>query len=68
MHFIGSETCRGANGVIVVVFDVRKMCNPVILVVVADHGWQLRHGVVYTFNAPVAARVVGACHEFVYTQ
>ena len=34
---------------------------------VADHGKNLRHGVVYTFYAAVPAWMVGACRELVYT-
>ena len=68
MHFIGSEACRRANGVIIGVFDVGKVCIPVILVFVADHGEHLRHVVVYAFNATVPARVAGACRELVCVQ
>ena len=67
MYFIGSEACRGANRFIVGVFDVREVCIPVILVFVADHGQRLCHGVIYAFDSPLPARVVGACREFVYT-
>ena len=38
MYFIGSEACRRASGVVVGVFDVGKVCIPVILVFVASHG------------------------------
>ena len=68
MHFIGSEACRRANGVILGVFDVGKVCIPIILVFVTDHGKHLCHGVVYTFDDAVPARVVGACRELGYTQ
>ena len=68
IHFVGSEACRGANRVIVDVFDVREVCIPVILVFVADPSQHLYHGVVYAFDTPVTARVVGACREFVDTQ
>ena len=68
MHFVGSETCCGADRVIVGVFNVREVYIPVILVFVAGHGQHLRHGVVYAFDAPVTTRVVGACREFVYTK
>ena len=68
MYFIGSEACRGANRVIVGIFDVMEVCIPVILVSVADHDQHLCHGVVYAFDTPVTVRVVGACREFVYTQ
>ena len=68
MYFIRSEGCRHANGVVIGVFDVGKVCIPVILVFVADHGYHLCHDVVYTFDAAVPARVVGVCREFVYTQ
>ena len=68
MYFVGNETCRGADRVIIGVFDVREVCIPVILVFVADHGQHLRHGVVYAFDAPVTTRVIGACRDFVYTK
>ena len=68
MYFIGSEACCCANGVIIGIFDVGKMCVPVVLVFVADHGQHLCHGVVYAFDTAVPARVVGARREFVYTQ
>ena len=68
MYFIGSESCCRANEVIVGIFDVGKVCVPVVLVFVADHGQHLCHGVVYTFDTAVSARVVGARREFVYTQ
>ena len=32
-----------------------------------DHGQHLCHGVVYTFDTAISARVVGASREFVYT-
>ena len=38
MYLVGSEACRGANRVIVGVFNVRKVSIPVILLFVADHG------------------------------
>ena len=68
IHFVGIEACRGANRVIVGVFDVGEVCIPVILVFVADPSQHLYHGLVYAFDTPVTARVVGACREFVYTQ
>ena len=68
MYFIRSEVCRRANGVVIGVFDVGKVCIPVSLVFVADHGQFLRYGVAYTFNAAVAAQVVGAYRKLVYTQ
>ena len=68
MHFFESEACRGANIVIVGVFDVREVCIPVILVFVAGHGQNWCHGVAYAFDTPVTARMVDACREFVYTQ
>ena len=68
MHFVGSESCRGADRVIEGVFNVREVYIPAILVFVADHGQHLHHGVVYAFDAPVTTRVVGACREFVYTK
>ena len=68
MYLVGSEACRGANRVIVDVFDVREVCIPVILVFVADHDQLLCHDVIYAFDTLVTARVVGACREFVYTQ
>ena len=68
MYFVGSEACRVTNRVIVGVFDVRMVCIPVFLVLVADHGQHLCHGVVYAFDTPVIARVVGACRDFVYAQ
>ena len=68
MYFIGSEACRHANGVIIGMFDVGKVCVPVVLVFVAHHGYHLCHGVVYTFGTAVSARVVGARREFMYTQ
>ena len=68
MHFVGSETCRGADRVIASVFNVREVYIPVILVFVADHGQHLRHGVVYAFDTPVTTRVIGACPEFVHTK
>ena len=45
-----------------------QVCAPVVLVFVADHGQYLCHGVVYTFDTTVSARVVSARREFVYTQ
>ena len=42
-----------------------KVCIPVIMVFVADHGDHLCYSVVYTFDATVPARVVGACRELV---
>ena len=68
MHFVGSETCRGTDRVIVGVFNVREVYIPVILVFVAEHGQHLRHGMVYAFDTPVTTRVVGACREFVHTK
>ena len=68
MYFIGSEACCRANGVIIGIFDVEKVCVPVVLVFVADHGQHSCHGVVYTFDTAVSARVVGARRAFVYTQ
>ena len=65
MYFVGSEACRRANGVIICTFDVGKVYVPVVLVSVADHGQHLCHGVVYTFDTAVSARVVGARREFV---
>ena len=44
------------------------MWIPVILVLVADHGQHLCHGLVYAFDTPVTGRVIGACREFVYIQ
>ena len=41
MYFIGSEACRRASGVVVDVFDVGKVCIPVILIFVTNH--VLRH-------------------------
>ena len=37
MYFIRSKACRRARGVIVGVFDVGKVCVPVIWVFVATH-------------------------------
>ena len=37
IYFIGSEACRHANGVTVGVFDVGKVCIPVIWAIVATH-------------------------------
>ena len=68
MYFIGSEACCRANGLIIGILDVGKVCVPVVLVFVADHGLHLCHGVVYTFDTAVSGRVVGARSEFVYTQ
>ena len=68
MYFIGSKACRRASGVVVGVFDVQKVCIPVMLVFVANQGLYICHGVVDTFDAAVATRGVGACREFVYTE
>ena len=68
MYFIGSKAFRRANEGVVGVCDVGKVCIPVILVFVADHSQHLRHAVIYTFDAAVTARVVGACREFVHTE
>ena len=68
MFFIGSEVCRCASGDIVGVFDVGKVCIPVILMFVANHGLYFGHGVVDTCDAAVTTRGVGACREFVYTE
>ena len=67
MYFIESEDCRRASGVIVGVFDVEKVCIPVRLVLLANHGFYFCHGVVDTFDASVTTRGVGACREYVYT-
>ena len=67
MYFIGSETCRHDSGGIVGVFDVEKVCIPVMLVFVANHGL-FCHGVVDTFDAAVTTRGVSACREFVYIE
>ena len=66
MHFVGSETCRGADRIVVGVFNVREVYTPVIVVFISYHGQHLRHGVVYTFDTTVTTRVVGARCEFVY--
>ena len=68
MHFVGSETCRGADRDVLDVFNVRKVYIPDILLFVADHGQHLRHGVVCAFDALVTTRVVGAGREFLYTK
>ena len=60
MYFIGSEACRRASGVIVGVFDVQKVCIPVMLMFVPNHGLYFCHGVVNTFDAAVTTRRVGA--------
>ena len=66
MHFVGSETCRGDDRVIVGIFNVREVYIPVILVFVADNCQHLRHGVVDVFDIPVTTRrVVRALREFV---
>ena len=38
MDFIGGKARGSANGVVLGVFDVRKMDVPVVLVFVTDHG------------------------------
>ena len=38
MDFIEGRARGGANGVVIGVFDVRKMDVPVVLVFVTDHG------------------------------
>ena len=38
VDFIGGKARGGANGVVIGVFDVRKMDVPVVLVFVTDHG------------------------------
>ena len=68
MYFIGSEVSRRASEVIVGVFDVEKVCIPVMLLFVTNHGLYFCHGVVDTFYATVTTRGVGACREFVYTE
>ena len=66
MDSIWSEAYRLANRVFLGVFDVGKVCIPVVLLFIADHGQHLGHGMVYVFDAAVPTRVVGACREFVY--
>ena len=68
MYFIGSEPCRGVDGVVVGVLNVREVSVPVVLVFVAYHGQHLRHGVIYAFDSPVTTRVVGARRKLVYTE
>ena len=38
VDFIGGKARGGANGVLIGIFDVRKMDVPVVLVFVTDHG------------------------------
>lgn len=54
-----------ANRVILGVFDVVLVDVPVFLVFITDHGKHLRHGIIGTLHAMIAARVIGACREFV---
>ena len=61
-------TYRRVSGVFVGVFDVERVCIPVVLVFVAHHGLYFCHGVVDTFDAAVATGGVGACQEFVYIE
>ena len=65
---IGSKTCRRASGLIVGVYDVEKVCIPVISMFVANHGLYFCHGVVDKFDAAVTTQGVGACREFVYIE
>ena len=60
MYFIGSELCRGVDGVVVGVLNVREVSVPVVLVFVAYNGQHLRHGVIYAFDSSVTTRMVGA--------
>ena len=65
MYFIGSEPCRGVDGVVVGVLNVREVSVPVILVFVPYHGQHLRHGVIYAFGRRSSLACVhrGACRR-----
>ena len=64
--FIRGKIRGGANRVVIGVFDVGKMDVPVVLVLVADHGYHLCHSVVDTFHTFISTGVIGARRELMY--
>ena len=65
-----SKTARGRRSKrpICTLLGARPVAALTELLFFADHGQHLCHCVVYAFDTPVTARVVGACRDFVYTQ
>ena len=68
MDFIRGEARGRADRNVVSVFDMGKVHVPAVLMLVVDHGKHLCHGVVYTFDATVSARVISAGREFMYAK
>ena len=64
MDFVRGEARGRADGVVVGVFDMKKVDVPVVLMFATNHGEHLCHCMVNAFDAAVTARVVGAGREF----
>ena len=64
MELVGSQTRHGADGFVVLKFDLRTVFIPVVLEFVDDHCQHPGHRVVFTFHPTVAVWVVGAGGNF----
>ena len=68
MDLVGRQTCRCADGIIVIEFDVGQTQVPIILSLADDHSQHLGHSAVYPLNAPVTVGVIGSCRKLVHAQ
>ena len=67
VDFVGRETRRRANVIVVSEFYVGQVQIPIVLSLVDDHSQHFYYSVVYPLNAPVTVGVIGACSKLVHT-
>ena len=68
VNFVGRQTRRRADQIVVCKLDVRELQIPVVLSFVDDRGQHLGHSVVHTLNASVAVWMIGAFGNLAHSQ
>ena len=68
VNFVGRQTRRRADRIVVCELDVMELQIPVVLSFIDDHSQHLKHSVVHPLNASVTVWMIGACGKLAHSQ